>query len=390
MKTRLAFVLFLCGLLAAPGLFVAGCKKKEAKGEPVKTINVQLEAAQKRSLRPYIEAIGTLDPSEEVTISAEIEGVVREVRVSEGSAVSKGMVLAVIDDIDLSLEQKRAQAALKQVQATLANTEVEYKRKEALVKEELVTKQAFEDVATRLALADAEVDRAKAALSLANQKLAKTKLYAPLPCFVKEKRISPGDFVKNGTPLFVVIQSNPIKLHFTVPERDVGKIRVRQEVTLKVQAFPDRDFKGTVNIIYPNLEEKTRTLKVEALVPNGDGLLKPGLFAKVILYTGEAKDMVVAPITSLLYEAEKVRLFVVEGDQAKERPVKLGNKYGEVVEITEGLSEGDKVVTAGQQNLSEGARVRVQAPGQQPSGPAAAPADQAPPAKDAAKPPAKG
>ena len=107
MKTRLAFVLFFCGLLAAQGLFVAGCKKKEVKGEPVKTINVQLEPAQKRSLRPYIEAIGTLDPSEEVTISAEIEGIVREVRVSEGSAVSKGMVLAVIDDIDLSLHHPK-------------------------------------------------------------------------------------------------------------------------------------------------------------------------------------------------------------------------------------------------------------------------------------------
>ena len=125
-------------------------------------------------------------------------------------------------------------------------------------------------------------------------------------------------------------------------------------------------------------------------MPNGDGLLKPGLFAKVVLYTGEAKDMVVAPITSLLYEAEKVRVFVIEGDQAKEKPVKLGNKYGEVVEIVEGLSEGEKVVTAGQQNLSEGARVRVQAPGQQPPKPAAAPADQVPPAKDAGKPPAKG
>ena len=171
------------------GSGVVRCRlqEKEVKGEPVKIINVQLEPAQKRSLRPYIEAIGTLDPSEEVTISAEIEGIVREVRVSEGSAVSKGTILAVIDDIDLSLEQKRAQAALKQVQATLANTEVEYKRKEALVKEELVTKQAFEDVATRLALADAEVDRAKAALSLANQKLAKTKTIRAAPLFCEGK-----------------------------------------------------------------------------------------------------------------------------------------------------------------------------------------------------------
>ncbi len=115
-----------------------------------------------------------------------------------------------------------------------------------------------------------------------------------------------------------------------------------------------------MNIVFPNVEEKTRTLQVEALVPNNNGLLKPGLFAKVILYTAGERDTIVVPVTALLYEAEKVRVFVTEGDRAKERVVKLGSKYGELMEIIDGVKAGEKVVFMGQQNLSEGAKVSVQ------------------------------
>jgi RND family efflux transporter MFP subunit len=213
---------------------------------------------------------------------------------------------------------------------------------------------------TRLSLAEAEVDRAKAFLSLARLKLLKTKITSPIACVVKEKRVSVGDFVKNGTPLFVIIQPNPLKLRFTVPEKDVGRLKMNQEVILKVDGFPGSEFKGKVNIIFPNVEEKTRTLQVEALVPNNNGILKPGLFAKVILYTAGERDTIVVPVTALLYEAEKVKVFIIEGDRAKERKVKLGSKYGELMEIIDGVKDGEKIVAIGQQNLSEGAKVSVQ------------------------------
>jgi len=232
--------------------------------------------------------------------------------------------------------------------------------KDALHREELVTKQQYDDVVTRLSLAEAEVDRAKAFLSLARLKLLKTKITSPIACVVKEKRVSVGDFVKNGTPLFVIIQPNPLKLRFTVPEKDVGRLKINQEVVLTVDGFAGREFKGKVNIVFPNVEEKTRTLQVEALIPNSDGVLKPGLFAKVILYTAGERDTVVVPITALLYEAETVKVFIIEGDRAKERKVKLGSKYGEMMEIVEGVKEGEKVVATGQQNLSAGAKVSIQ------------------------------
>jgi membrane fusion protein (multidrug efflux system) len=356
---RLLYV-FLCLITAGSLLSFTACKKKETKSGEEKVFNVQIKDILKKPLKPFIESIGTLNPFEEVTISAEVEGVLRSVKVDEGSQVSKGMLLAAIDDSDYGLEVKRAEAALRQAEATLENTKLEFKRKDALFKEELVTKQQYDDVVTRLSLAEAEVERAKASLAIARLKLSKTKITSPIACVVKEKRVSAGDFVKNGTSLLVIIQSNPIKLRFTVPEKDVGRLKMNQEVILKVDGFPGSEFKGKVNIIFPNVEEKTRTLQVEALVPNSNGILKPGLFAKVILYTADERDTIVVPVTALLYEAEKVKVFIIEGDRAKEREVKLGSKYGELMEIIDGVKDGEKIVAIGQQNLSEGAKVSVQ------------------------------
>jgi len=185
--------------------------------------------------------------------------------------------------------------------------------------------------------------------------------------------------VRNGTPLFTIIQTNPVKLDFTINEKDLGEIKKGQDVLLKVYAFPDMGFNGRLNIIYPNIDERTRTVKVEALVPNDEGLLKPGFFAKVMLYTGHAKDIILVPVTSLLYEEEKIKVFVVEGDKARERFVKIGQKYRlqsevrsresevgsleseitEFVEVVKGLKEDEKVVVVGQQNLFEGAKIKI-------------------------------
>ncbi|MCX8023113.1 MAG: efflux RND transporter periplasmic adaptor subunit [Syntrophorhabdaceae bacterium] len=357
---RIPFSFCCCAILIGVSLLflVNGCKKKEVKVQE-RTFNVNAALVETRPLRPFIEAVGTLNPFEEVTVSAEIEGILKAVNVEEGTIVTKGMTLAEIKETDYLNEVKRDEALLRQAEANLSNIKLEFQRKEALFKEGLVTKQQYDDVTTRLSLAEAEIDRVNAMLSMARQKLSKTKVISPMAGVIKEKKVSSGDFVKNGTPLFVLIQTNPLKLIFTVPESDVAKLKVNQDVILKVSAYPDREFHGKSKIIYPSLEEKTRSLSIEAIVPNQDRLLKPGLFAKVILFTGEARQTVVVPVTSLLYEAEKVKVFVIEGDRARERMVKIGSKYGEMMEIKEGLKPGEKIAITGQQNLSEGAKVVI-------------------------------
>ena len=375
MKSFVLLVMFLCLLIFT---FTA-CEKKEVKTVTEKIISVQVQPVKKKSLRPFINNIGTLNPFEEVTVSSEVDGILKDVNVDNGSEVSKGMILAVIDDTDYNLEVERGMASLKQAEANLSNIKLEYHRKEELYKKELLTKQQYDDVTARLSIADAELERAKSSVSTARQKLSKAKIYSTLSGVVKEKKVSSGNYVKNGTPLFTIIQTNPAKLDFTVNEKDLEKIRKGQDVFLTVYAFPDKEFKGKLNIIYPNVDERTRTLKVEALVPNDGQLLKPGFFAKVMLYTGEAKDIFLVPVTSLLYEEEKIKVFVVEGDKARERIVKIGQKYklqsevgnremeaegqesdmAEFVEVVKGLKEGEQVVVVGQQNLFEGAKIKI-------------------------------
>jgi|GEM_PF-6761753 len=149
MGKRSTGVKVLVWFAAALVLMTAGCKKKEAPSAE-RVINVQTLAAEQKSFRPLVEAVGTLKPDQEVIASSQVEGLLKQVRVDEGTPVSRGMVLASVDDTDYRLEVRRAEAALKQTEATLANTKVEYQRKNELFKEQLVTQQQYDDVTTRI------------------------------------------------------------------------------------------------------------------------------------------------------------------------------------------------------------------------------------------------
>jgi len=342
-------VLFLC----------AGCSKKEEKAPAEKVVNVKVTTIEKKLLRPFVETVGTLKPFDEVIVSSEIDGILKRLTVVEGAKVSKGMLLAEVSETDYQLAVRQAEAVLRQAEATLANVRQELQRKESLYKEQLVTQQQFDDVAARREVADGDVERSRSALALAKEKLSKTRIFAPIAGEVKEKRVTAGDYMRSATPLISLIQTDPLKLSFTIIEKDVGKLKKGQDVTFMVDSFPDRTFQGNLKNIYAHMEERTRSLQVEAMVPNSQGLLKAGLFARVILYTGLPKETIVVPITAILYEGSDIKAFVVENGRAVERSIKVGQKYGEFMEITEGLKFGEQLVTTGQNNLAKGVKINV-------------------------------
>ena len=346
-------------LLCTAVIAEVGCKKQEQQVQKEVIVNVRVWAAEKRPLQPFVESVGTLKAYEEVIVSSELDGILKSIRVQEGSPVTQGQLIAEIKETDYRLDTERAAVALKQAEASLAYAKQEYERKEALYRKDLVAKQQFDDILARLVLSQGDVDRAKMGLDLAHEKLAKTSIYAPMAGAVKEKRVTAGEYIRNGTFLVSIIRTEMLKLSFTITEKDVGSLRVGQDVAFTVGAFPGREFRARLKTIYPSLEEKTRSLQLEAVLTNAEQSLKPGLFARVTLYTGPARGTVLAPITALLYDNSITKLFVVEGDRAKEREVKIGRKYGEFMEITEGLKEEEIVVTVGQNNLMEGVLVNV-------------------------------
>lgn len=352
-------IIFLILFMFAAGTILNGCGK-EKKAEREKTVNVRISTAEKKQVQPYLETTGSLKAYEEVTVSSEVDGIVKGIMVEEGSRVQKGTLLAAINDIDYKLEEQRSGAALKQAEANLANAQAEFQRKKTLYSEELITRQQFDDISTRLALAEADLARAKSTLETSREKLSRTKIYSPLVGAVKEKRISAGDYVRNGTPLFQLIKVDLLKLNFTVSEKDAAIVKTGQEVVFYVDSYPGREFRGKVNLLYPNIEEKTRSLQAEALVPNEGDALKPGFFARTFIYTTKPREVILIPSIALLYDNSTVRVFIVDSaGKAREKIVKIGGKYGEYVEITEGIAEKEQIVTVGQNNLSEGVKVNV-------------------------------
>ncbi len=344
----------LCIAIASPG-----CARKDEAVMSEKMNNVKVWPVEKRSVQPYLDSIGSLYPDEEVTVSSEADGMLRAVYVDEGTPVSRGTVLAKVDDTDYRLNVSTAEALVKQAEAGLLNLKVEHRRKEALYKEELVTLQQFDDISTRLAVETQELQRAQVALSLARQRLHKTTVCSPIQGIVKLKMVSAGDFVRTSMPVMTIVRINPLKLSFSVTEKDVGLLKVGQDIVFTVDTFPGREFKGTLKVIYPSLDERTRTLRAEALVENPTLELKPGFFARVKVYTSSPREAVVVPATSLLYEGTKVKAFLQEGDRARERSLRIGSKYGEMVEVLEGLTGGEKLIVVGQNNLADGMKIHV-------------------------------
>ncbi|HOW56504.1 MAG TPA: efflux RND transporter periplasmic adaptor subunit [Smithellaceae bacterium] len=356
---NIADLLLMILILVFAGTFLVSCDGKEKKGDAERAVNVKIALAEKKKVQPYIETTGTLRPDKEVIISSEVDGKIKNITVDEGSFVHPAMVLVEIDETVYRQDEMRSAAALKQAQASLTNVRSDYQRKETLYKEELITKQQFDDATARLALAEAELERAKATLAISREKLAQTKVYSPLQGAVKEKKVTAGDYVRNGTPLLLLIKIDQLKLNFTVGEKDSALVKPGQEVSFTVDAYNNREFKGRVSLLFANVEERTRTMQVEAIVPNGKGDLKAGFFARTFIYTKAPDDAVLIPITALIYDNDSVRIFIIEGDRAREKKVRLGNKYGEQIEIVEGVKEGEQIVVVGQNNLSEGVKVNV-------------------------------
>jgi multidrug efflux pump subunit AcrA (membrane-fusion protein) len=159
MKKTLSIFAYICLGPALCSLLFSACKKKEVEVPREKVINARAQSAEKRAVRPFINAIGTLNPYEEVVVSAEVDGILKEVHDDEGTVVSRGMALDVIDETEYRLQVQTAEAALKQAEANRANAKLEIQRMESLFREGLITKQQFDDVSTRLSIAEAEVEK---------------------------------------------------------------------------------------------------------------------------------------------------------------------------------------------------------------------------------------
>jgi len=287
--------------------------------------------------------VGSLRSNESVVIRPEIAGRIAEFRFDEGERVEQGQPLVVLDDSVWSAVVEQAQAALELSQAN-------HERAVDLLERRVGTNKTRDE-----AFAQMRVDQAE--LELARARLDKSTISAPFDGVVGLRKVSVGDFVNVGDDIVNLEQIDPLKADFRVAEAYLGAVRPGQRIELGVDAFPGQAFAGEVFAIDPLVDESGRSILLRARLPNPDNVLRPGLFARVTLVLNEREGAIQVPEQALVPQGQDQFVFKVEDGKAVLTKVVTGIRREGMVEIVDGLTPDDEVVTAGQLKLRDGAEV---------------------------------
>ena len=315
---------------------------------PKKQEQVAVEVARVKiaTVSTSVSALGTLQANQSVTIQPEIPGKVVKVGFREGDKVKAGSVLIELDRSILAAEAEQAKTSLE-----LA--EVNYRRADVLAKQGIGTARSRDEAVTTYSNAQTNLELAKA-------RLQKTTIVAPFDGVVGLSNVTIGRYLAIGDRIVNLESIDPLKVDFRVPELFLAALSVGQKVALTVDAFPGRSFSGEVYAIDPLVDVEGRAVSLRARIPNADGALRPGLFARVRLTIDQRPNAMLIPETALVPQGTDRYVYRVNDGAVTYVKVTVGERRAGEVEITDGLAPGDVVVTAGQLKLFDGAVVRVQ------------------------------
>jgi RND family efflux transporter MFP subunit len=378
---------------------LTGCSEsaKGAEGgtreRPAKAVDT--EPVKREAVNRTVNVSGTLAAENEVTVSSQAEGVVSRILADLGDRVATGQALVELDreKLQYNLDQQKAALArslarygatepgrlppieqtpdVKRAAAELNQAKLGFERATELRKRQLLSQQSLDDAdavhRTKLAEYDsalqnarnmaADIEASNAAAKLAERQLRDASIRAPFEGYVQQRMVSLGELVKEQMPVMKIVRIDPLKVTAEIPEGLAPWVQGGQSVDLQVDAYPDRPFTGKVSRISPSVNQQTRAFPFEALVPNSQGLLKPGTFVRVKLTTNHSEDLLTLPYAALQYRYGVNRAFVVTGDSIVGREVKVGDRLGDRIEILGGVSAGDVVVLTDVDNLADGMKV---------------------------------
>jgi membrane fusion protein (multidrug efflux system) len=313
---------------------------------------VEVAKVESMTLVDETQAVGSLRSRQGVMLRPEVAGRVKQIFFSDGQRVRKGQLM-------VQLEDQLQQAQLAQARAELSIAEANHKRNQELVAQNFISQRSLDESAAAL-----EVSRAK--LALAQATLQRLQVLAPFDGITGLKQINVGDYLKDGADMVNVEDIDAVLLDFRLPERFQAKIRAGQKAQLTVDALPGRPFSAIVQAVDPLIEANGRSVGVRGCIDNRQQQLRPGMFARVNAVFGSRDNALVIPEEAIIPQGGRTFVVkVVAGDKpdaliSQRVPVKVGLRQPGKVEIVEGLSAGDTVVTAGHQRLQkDGTSVRV-------------------------------
>lgn len=400
---------FLWSLLILAA-FAGACSREDraaavSKGQGARpAVRITAATVEPREVERTVELVGTLRPEEELTISNENPGTVERILVDLGDRVAQGQLLVQLDPRDARYTFEQAQAsltsakrALDRARANLAASQANVRRARAVLENAQVNRRRFEelfnegavaasqrdaavtdaDVARAsletaegqlesdreaVAVAQAAIAQAEAAVRTAEKRRKDTEVRAPMAGEVQKRLVSTGETFKEKTPLLILVRTQTLKLGGEVPERFSQAVQTGQTVRVTTDATGGRQFPGRIVRVAPAVNPDTRSFAIEALIPNPDGALKGGAFAKAEILVRKDSGIPFLAEEAVVNFAGITKVYVVADGSVTERSVRLGVRQDGMVEVLEGVKLGEQVAASNLGQLAQGQPVIVEAP----------------------------
>ncbi|HVH55396.1 MAG TPA: efflux RND transporter periplasmic adaptor subunit [Vicinamibacterales bacterium] len=391
----------LAAAVSLAGASVTGCSSKTSAEEPpvasAAVPTVTTVAVESRPIDRFIRVTGSLTADEQAEVSAEIGGRIVGTPVERGTRVSQGDVLVRVSPAETSAQLQEAEANAEQIEArlglkpgdtfdpkavpdvmnaraSLEFAEAEFGRIRSLLDQKVVSQSEFDQRRTQVEAARQQylvaqnsaeqsyrsLQAARARVALARKAMSDTAVRAPFSGIVAERLVSVGDYVTRGTRVATVVRIDPMRVELTVPEQAVSLIHVGQSVRLSVDAYANELFEAKIRFVSPSLRADQRALTVEAIAPNTDGRLKPGLFATASIQQPQSASALLVFAKAVETVSGTSRVYVIKDGSVEERIVTLGERVGDQVELTSGVSKGETVVAEPNGRLTDGMKVQAQ------------------------------
>jgi RND family efflux transporter MFP subunit len=333
--------------------------------EKQQSVPVRIQHMRPQDLPLVVESVGRLVSNREVTLSAEVNGVVEAYHADIGDRVKTGQILVTIDDTDYRLSLKEAEANRKVAESRLNLAEKVYHRNQSLLPRKVITPDDFDKAEAEYLSAGASMNRVSLLVDIAEERLAKTRIHAPFGGLIAERMIEIGQTLGAGQPVMTVADLSSMRVKIHLSEKEYVQLDKEDPVSVTVEAFPEADIKGRIDRIGIKADERTNTFAVEIRVDNPHLLLKTGLTARVRITTNINHEAMLVPQSSIQYKKDREEVFVVGPEQRAEvRRVVLGRAARDLVQIENGLVPGDQLIVSGAQYVKPGDKVLITAYGQ--------------------------
>ena len=378
-RGKLGFIIAIVAIFVFSGITIYNYRKyKIQKREEITKediIPVAVALSEKSHLNRILEQTGNIRPSLEVNVTPKVNGrIIEKIYVEKGGFVQKGDLIATLEDDTIKAQIRESKAALGSARAKLNEVEANLKiiekdriRLERLIKENAVSQQAMDQIEARYGatlagkkLAIAQIERAKASLNLLKIIYKDHQVRAPINGSISARYVDQGSISDTKKSIVRISNEEFVKIVTTVTEQEYPHIKKGMDAEIRVDAFPNKTFKGLISVINPTLDPTTRTGEIEIHVPNKDLTLCSGMFAHIFIHMGD-KDALVIPQDALIRPpgTGTYYVYVVEDNVAVMKNIKVGVIQKNYAEIKQGLNVGEQIVVEGQNRLKDGIAVMV-------------------------------